>query len=344
MEELLELQGKRGLVLGIGGGGDVASAALLHLWLGLFKAEAKVGGVVWERFPVDPTPGPIALSEIKPAKRVGACLAWVTGEAEAKRGDRRFKPQVARVAEALGEEALAIDLWAGPKRVAEDLHRLAGDGFEFIVGVDVGGDVLATGEEDGLWSPLADQVMLAALAQLEERGIRVILAVHGLGVDGELSEPYLLRRLSLLASKGGYLGALGMGRRGAERLKKVLSRVETESSALPLLAFEGGYGYKALRSSTRGVKLSLISSITFLVDPLRLFGEAPMAKALASADSLEEANERLHELGVYTELDLERDLYEVYRAKGRVTRRDVLKVKREGLSRLRGGYTATSST
>lgn len=336
MEGLVELRGERGLVLGIGGGGDSASAALIQLWLRMLGSDASIGGVVWERLPVDPTPGPIRLDELRPVERRGLATGWVSGSTHAIRGGRSFKPQVARVAEVLGEEALAIDLWPGPVEVAESLIEVLDEGYGFIVGVDVGGDVLALGVEDDLWSPLADQVMLAVLARLERRGFKALLAVHGLGVDGELTEAYLLRRLSALASKGGYLGAIGMGRAGADRLRRVVAAVETESSLLPLEAFEGRCGYRALRSSTRGVRLRLTSAITYIVDPLKLYEDSPMAKALSDAKSLDEANLKLNEMGVYTELDLERDLYRVYVERGRVTRGDVLRARREGMARVRG--------
>ncbi|PCN49809.1 hypothetical protein B6U99_07775 [Candidatus Geothermarchaeota archaeon ex4572_27] len=61
-----------------------------------------------------------------------------------------------------------------------------------------------------------------------------------------------------------------------------------------------------------------------------------MAKALSDAKSLDEANLKLNEMGVYTELDLERDLYRVYVERGRVTRGDVLRARREGMARVRG--------
>ncbi|MEM4699896.1 MAG: DUF1152 domain-containing protein, partial [Candidatus Nezhaarchaeales archaeon] len=206
-----------------------------------------------------------------------------------------------------------------------------------VIGVDVGGDVLATGSEGGLWSPLADQVMLACLARLERAGVRSMLAVHGLGVDGELPVDYLVLRLGEVASRGAYLGALGMGPEGASRLQEAVDRVVTEASALALAAFRGEGGTRALRRGTRRARLSIVSSLTFFIDPAGLAELSPMAKAVSSAASLEEANDRLHELGIYTELDLERDLYELLKEGGRVTKRDVLMLKREGVRRLREG-------
>ncbi|MFL6294256.1 MAG: DUF1152 domain-containing protein, partial [Actinomycetes bacterium] len=63
--------------------------------------------------------------------------------------------------------------------------------FESVVLVDVGGDVLATGVELELRSPLADALSLAALADFP---LPVHVAVAGLGLDGELSQSYASSR------------------------------------------------------------------------------------------------------------------------------------------------------
>jgi hypothetical protein len=47
--------------------------------------------------------------------------------------------------------------------------------------------------------------------------------------------------------------------------------------------------------------------VTFYLDPVRaLESAARLARAVIDADSLDEANVRLHELGLQTELDWER--------------------------------------
>jgi hypothetical protein len=57
--------------------------------------------------------------------------------------------------------------------------------------VDGGADVLTTGREGGLGSPLGDSLVLAAAAGLD-RQVQVLVA--GLGLDGELREDVLLQR------------------------------------------------------------------------------------------------------------------------------------------------------
>jgi hypothetical protein len=52
------------------------------------------------------------------------------------------------------------------------------------------------------------------------------------------------------------------------------------------------------------VFLSPLGALTFYFDPRR--AELPLAAAVAPSDSLDDANRRLAELGVSTELDYER--------------------------------------
>jgi hypothetical protein len=73
------------------------------------------------------------------------------------------------------------------------------EGVDCIIGVDVGGDSLASGSEEELWSPLADWVELAAVARLSG-----VLAAHSPGSDGELSQSYVISRIDKVAARGGY--------------------------------------------------------------------------------------------------------------------------------------------
>ena len=65
--------------------------------------------------------------------------------------------------------------------------------------LDVGGDVLAHGDEPGLASPLCDAIVLAAGLFLA-RSTEVIGAVYGPGCDGELTPDEVLQRITALQS------------------------------------------------------------------------------------------------------------------------------------------------
>src|SRR5205814_4362221 len=59
---------RRALVIGIGGGGDVIGALASALFCERLGVPAVLGGVTWERRPIDPEPGPRSASEILGAR------------------------------------------------------------------------------------------------------------------------------------------------------------------------------------------------------------------------------------------------------------------------------------
>ena len=99
---------------------------------------------------------------------------------------------------------MLVDINGGVDGVVDGLEVAMKDlDADLLVGLDVGGDSLAQGEEPGLRSPLADSIMLAALTELEKRGHRTIWGVFGYGSDGELTVDEIELALSKLAAAGG---------------------------------------------------------------------------------------------------------------------------------------------
>ena len=72
-----------------------------------------------------------------------------------------------------------VDIHGGPAAIADGLAHAAEQlDRDLTVFVDVGGDVLAQGDEPGLRSPLCDAVMLAAAAAPGRAGRPVLLRVR----------------------------------------------------------------------------------------------------------------------------------------------------------------------
>jgi hypothetical protein len=294
------------LVVGVGGGGDVVGALAAARFLEFLGLTFTLGGLSWERIVYDPVPGPRTLDEVRNV-RVLHPFAWMAGgESQTSTGVPFAE---SRMAEAIGREVLLIDINGGVKGVVdattaamEQLHA------DLLVGIDVGGDSLARGGEPGLRSPLADAVMLAAFAHLERRGRRVIWGVLGYGSDGELSTDEIEIALSGLAAAGGLLGAWGLTPKIAAELEEVVKRVPTEASAIPVECFRGASGRRRIRGGRRSVKLTPLAALIFLMSAMKLFDALGRpARALEHSRSLDEANRALNDLGLYTELDFERD-------------------------------------
>jgi hypothetical protein len=297
---------RRPLVIGMGGGGDVvgalATAEACRLYHG---AEPVLGGMTWERRVIDPEPGPRTVDEIEGGERLSGCVVAAGPDTHA--GDVVFAE--AHMARFLGQPVLLVDPNPGSEAIAAGLAEAADAvGADLIVLIDVGGDALAHGHEPGLASPLCDSLMLAAAARLQNSGRDVIAGVFGTACDGELTVDEVMERLAEVAAAGGLAGVRGLSEPIADRLEAAVKEVPTEASAMAIRCFRGDTGTAEIRRGQRTVPLSPLGALTMYLDPRATVDSAArLAKAVMGAQSLEEANDQLHELGVRTELDLERD-------------------------------------
>jgi hypothetical protein len=299
---------RRPLVLGIGGGGDVvgalATAETARLYHG---ASPVVGGVPWERRPIDPVPGPRAAAEIEGARKLAPGILLASEATRVRGRDVVFAES--HMAAYLGEETVLVDVHGGPAAIADGLGAAAERlGVDLIVFADVGGDVLAHGHEAGLGSPLCDAVMLAAAVRLERAGHEVLGAIFGPGCDGELTLAEVSDRLADVARAGGLAGARGLTPPIADRLEAAIRHVPTEASAQAVLGFRGHSGRAAIRGGRRTLELMPAVALTVYFDAsIAMEASAPLARAVYDASSLAEANEVMRALGVRSELDWEID-------------------------------------
>jgi hypothetical protein len=300
----------RALVLGIGGGGDVVGALAAAELCRRLGTEATMGGVSWERLPIDPRPGPRSSDEIVDGHEIapGVMLAGprtrtVDGAIFAE----------SRMAELLGEQTVLVDPGIGPARIAEGLAQVAPVlGVDLFLFVDVGGDVLGAGSEPGLASPLCDAVMLAAGALLERQGATVLGAIFGPGCDGELTLEELLGRLALLAGTGALHAIEGLSPAAVDQVEQAAGLIPTEASAQAVRCARGELGIATIRGGRRTVQLTPFGAATVYFDPEgALRSAAPLAREVLDAPDLIAAQERLRTLGVRTELDYERTAADV---------------------------------
>ena len=299
---------RRPLVIGMGGGGDVVGALATAEHAALYDgAEPVIGGVSWERRPIDPEPGPRTAAEIEGAEPLadGVLLA---GPQTRVRG-RGIAFGEALMAAYLGLDTVLVTLEHGAPGIAAGLQTAAGAlGCDLIVLIDVGGDVLAHGDEPGLRSPLCDAVLLAAGERLAAAGMPVLLGIFGLGCDAELTPDEVCAQLAIVAAAGGLGGIRGLTAPVAQRLEAAIAHVPTEASAQAVRAFRGASGEVPIRDGARTVQLTTLAAATVLLDPRIAYATVGrLARAVIDAPGLEEANAALHALGVRTELDLERE-------------------------------------
>ena len=269
----------------------------------------------WERNVYDPIPGPRKLSETNNVNPLHE-FAWLANPLSQTSTGVPFAE--AKMAEVIGLEVLLVDINGGVTGVVAALETaMKALGADLLVGLDVGGDSLAQGSEPGLRSPLADSIMLAAMAELTSRGHRTIWGVFGFGSDGELTVDEIELALSKLGAAGGLLGACSLTPKIAAELETVIKTVPTEASAIPVQCFRGAWGDHAIRRGQRQVKLTPLTALTFFMSTAKLYGTlARPAQAVRQSASLDEANDALHAIGIRTELDYERDYYRAMMQRG----------------------------
>jgi hypothetical protein len=290
-------------VLGIGGGGDVVGSVAIARRCRELGAKAVLGGVAWERMPIDPYPGPRSVEQIDGGRQLGERAVLADPRTTTPEG---VPFSESRVAGHLGAETVLIDITGGASGAAEGVAAAVSElACELAVFVDIGGDAIADGSEPGLASPLCDAVMLAAAIELGER-LPAAAAVLGAGCDGELEPSEVLDRIAALARAGAWTGTWSVPPEVADEIEAAAAETQTEASLQVVRCARGETGLAEIRGGRRHVPLSPLGALAFCFDPVAGAPALPLASAVIGSESLEEADAALNATGVSTELDYER--------------------------------------
>jgi len=299
----------------MGGGGDVVGTLGVSNLLEDLGTEWTLGGVAWERSPIDPRPGPRSLEEIRDGEPCGSAAVLTEGGTTSLDG---VEFSESKMAAHLGKPVLLLDITRGPAALATGLTEAADQlGCDAVVLLDVGGDVLAHGEEPGLASPLCDAIVVSAglILARSAKGAEpiagwkgeLLAAVYGPGCDGELTPDEVLRRITELQEADALLGAWDLSPEACDLVEAAAKVVPTEASMMAVRCARGERGSVPIRGGRRTVELTSLGALTFFFDPVAAANSAiPLATAVAPAASLEEAHDALTAMGVRTELELER--------------------------------------
>jgi len=249
----------------------------------------------WDRLLVDPVPGPGS-----PADFLG--LRRLTPHVRAVPGDATLKPPHAatlpRLAAELPHTLALIDPYAGAVGITRQLDeltaRFAPDSIDLL---DVGGDILAHGDEPTLRSPMADALTLAACTRATARtDIRLLVA--GPGLDGELPADTLRDRLGPLITT--------FRPEHTRAITSVLRWHPSEAAALLAATALGARGLCEVRDAEFLVPLTDEGPTVHQVDLTAAFAANRLAQALVDTTSLDEAEERCRALCGTSEIDHER--------------------------------------
>jgi len=290
-------------VLGAGGGGDVVGALAIARMCESLGTGFVLGGVAWERIVVDPRPGPRPASEIDGGTPLGP-RALLAGPGTATVDGVAFSESL--MARHLGTETVLIDVTAGAAGVSEGIDAACrGLACDLVVLADVGGDILATGDEPGLASPLCDAVMVAGAVAADTA---CVLAVTGAGCDGELTPGEVLERVAAAARAGAWTGTWSPSPGIAAEVAAAAAANTTEASLQLARCARGETGPTPIRGGRRTVELTPVGALAFFFDPTPAMRDvAPLAPVVAGTKSIEAARAALEARGVRTELDYERE-------------------------------------
>jgi hypothetical protein len=287
---------KKALVFGMGGGGDIVATVPTSSFLKEFGYDVIHGSIVWDRYIIDPKPGPRAVEELESCEIVNETVAIAYPETNVD----GLKLTVSKAAKHFGK-VVCLDITKGSKKLADGLKDFMKK-YEIpvVIAIDSGGDVLAFGFESGLRSPLADSTSLAAISEIKDS----IVGVFGFGSDGELRIEELLERIAFQMKKEGFLGCISMDYEDFRLMEKLTKDIATEASSIPLKAFKGELGLEKIRLG-RTVPVSPLSILTFYFKASKLCESNELAKKIIEAEGIDDARKILNSLGIFTEMDYE---------------------------------------
>lgn len=283
------------LILASGGGGDAVAAAMLHTALyGRDQAPAVILTYAWDRLIVDPVPGPSRPADFSGLRRLTPHVQAVPADAVPVPPHGSTLP---RLAAAVPHTLALIDPYQGAVgvtlQIGELIDRLAPESVDLL---DVGGDILARGDEPTLRSPLADALTLAACAQL---AAPVRLLVAGPGLDGELPAAILADRFAALVTT--FTPA------HVEAIAPVLDWHPSEATALLAATARGIRGTCEMRDASLPVPLTDAGPTVHRIDLDDAFHANRLACAVVTTTSLGQAEEHSRQVCGSSEIDYERN-------------------------------------
>ncbi|MFD5700629.1 DUF1152 domain-containing protein [Streptomyces lasiicapitis] len=284
------------LIIAAGGGGDAVAAAMLHAAL---YAEDETPALIltysWDRLIVDPVPGPRSPADFDGLRQLTPHVWAVPGTATLKPPHAATLP---RLAAELPHTFALIDPYAGAAGITRQLDELTAHFTPKSIDLlDVGGDILAHGDEPTLRSPLADALTLAACTHAKAAAhIRLLIA--GPGLDGELPADTLRPRL------GPQLTAFMPEH--TQAITSVLNWHPSEATALLAATALGARGLCEVRDAGLSVPLTDEGPTVHQIDLATAFSANGLAQAIADTTTLDEAEERCRTVCGASEIDYER--------------------------------------
>jgi hypothetical protein len=285
-----------GLLIAAGGGGDAIAAAILHHALDDHTGRAAIATYSWDRLLIDPLPGPRDPSSFTRLQPVGELNYRVTRDTAPIPPAGSTLPRLAAELEA---DLYLLDPRRGAEGLAEQLAELRDQlNAAAVTIVDVGGDILAHGDEPTLRSPIADSLALAAAAHFGAAR----LLVSGPGIDGELPENIVLERYEQLGARLVHQ----LTAHDVERFRPLFDWHPSEATGLLCAAASGTRGTAEIRDHGFPVELTDHTPNVHLLTSSHALASNHIARDLDGTKSLADVENAIRATGRTSEIDYER--------------------------------------
>lgn len=282
------------LIVAAGGGGDAVAASMLDAALYGDTDPAVIFTYAWDRLLIDPLPGPRGPADFTGLRPLTRSVQAVPA------GARPVAPAgstLPRLAAELPQTLALIDPHHGAEGITRQLEelieRLAPESIDLL---DVGGDILAHGDEPTLRSPLADALPLAACCQVNAP---VRLLVAGPGLDGELPADLLHDRMGPTV--------LTLTAEHVEPISSVLEWHPSEATGMLAATARGLRGLCEVRDAGLPIPLTDEGATVHEADLDDTLNRNQLARAILATQTLEEAEQHSREICGYSEIDYERN-------------------------------------
>jgi hypothetical protein len=286
------------LLIAAGGGGDAIAAAMLAADPAILgDTVCGIASYSWDRLLVDPLPGPRIAEDFTGLDRLGDHTYVVT---EHTRPVRPAGSTLPRLAADLPTPLLLLDPQGGSAGLQRQISSAATSlAATRILLLDVGGDIIATGNEAALRSPLADSLAAAACTGLD---IPVDVAIAGPGLDGELTADYV--RTAVQGVDGQLASVLGPAH--ARQAAAMLDWHPSEVSGLLAAAADGAQGVVEIRDTGTPITMDRHSAEVWRMSLDAVATRNLLVAPLAATTTLAEAESVVRFVCGRCEIDYER--------------------------------------
>ena len=247
----------------------------------------------WDRLQVDPVPGPRGPANFTGLRPLTRSVRTVPADASPIAPAGSTLP---RLAAELPQTIALTDPHHGAEGIIRQLEELVQhlepDTVDLL---DVGGDILARGDEPTLRSPLADALTLAACCELN---YPVRLLIAGPGLDGELPADALRDRLGP--------AALTFTAEHTRPVSSVLEWHPSEATAMLAATARGARGLCDVRDAGPPVPLTDEGPVVYEADLDEALHRNQLARAILATENLHEVEQYSREICGFSEIDDER--------------------------------------